>query len=93
MTHQENYNLSSSTIEGMTGNGLEALPELVRVILNSVIQAERSKYLQTNAWEQAKEVMPMATHPKRSVPSLARLSLPFHKYKKAASIPQRWKKA
>jgi putative transposase len=34
------------------------------VILNSVIQAERSKYLQTNAWEQAKEVMPMATHPK-----------------------------
>ena len=28
---------------------------MVRVILNSVIQAERSKYLQANAWEQTKE--------------------------------------
>ena len=39
MTHQKNYNLSSSTIEEMTRNGLEAIPELVRVIINSVMQA------------------------------------------------------
>jgi len=38
MTHQENYNLSTSTIEELTKNGLEAIPELVRVILNSVMQ-------------------------------------------------------
>ena len=55
MTHQENYNLSSSTIEEMTLNGLEAIPELVRVILNSVMQAERSKYLQANAYERTEE--------------------------------------
>jgi putative transposase len=55
MTHQENYNLSSSTVEEMTRNGLEAIPELVRVILNSVMQAERSKYLQANAYERTEE--------------------------------------
>lgn len=55
MTHQENYNLSSSTIEDLTRNGLEAIPELIRVILNSVMQAERSNYLQANAYERTEE--------------------------------------
>ena len=55
MTHQKNYNLSSSTIEEMTRNGLEAIPELVRVIINSVMQTERSNYLQANAYERTEE--------------------------------------
>jgi len=55
MTHQENYNLSSSTIEELTRNGLEAIPELVRVILNSVMQAERSNYLQAKAYERTED--------------------------------------
>jgi hypothetical protein len=33
MTHQENYNLSSNTIEEMTKNGLEAIPELVMYLI------------------------------------------------------------
>lgn len=55
MTHQENYNLSTPTIEELTQNGLEVIPELVRVILNSVMQAERSNYLQANAYERTEE--------------------------------------
>ena len=55
MTHLENYNLSTSTIEEMSLNGLEAIPELVRVIPNSVMQAEPSKYLQANAYERTEE--------------------------------------
>jgi len=55
MTHQENYNLSSSTVEELTENGLEAIPELVRVILNSVMQAERSQYLQAKAYERTED--------------------------------------
>ena len=96
MTHLENYNLSTSTIEEMSLNGLEAIPELVRVIPNSVMQAEPSKYLQANAYERTEERKGHANGYKPKTvrtPSLARLSLPFHKYKKAVSIPQRWKKA
>ena len=55
MTYQENYNLSSSTVEELTRNGLEAIPELVRVILNSVMQAERSNYLQAEAYERTED--------------------------------------
>ena len=55
MTHQENYNLSSSTVEELTQNGLEAIPELVRVILNNVMQAERSQYLQAKAYERTED--------------------------------------
>ncbi len=55
MTHQKNYNLSSSLIEELTQNGLKVIPELVRVILNSVMQAERSQYLQAKAYERTEE--------------------------------------
>jgi len=55
MTHQENYNLSTSMIEELAQNGLEVIPELVRVILNSVMQAERSQYLQANAYERTED--------------------------------------
>jgi len=55
MTHQENYNLSTSKIEELAQNGLEVIPELVRVILNSVMQAERSQYPQAKAYERTED--------------------------------------
>ncbi len=55
MTHQENYNLSPSLIEELAHNGLEVIPELIRVMLNSVMQAERSQYLQAKAYERTED--------------------------------------
>jgi len=55
MTHQNNYNLSTSTIEDLTQNGLEAIPELVKVLLDSVMQAERAKYLQAGEYERTED--------------------------------------
>jgi len=60
MTHQENYNLSTSAIEGLTRNGLEAIPELVRVILNSVMQAERSIDRQNQFMRECKYIQSLA---------------------------------
>ena len=51
MTHQNNYNLSAETIAEITHNGLEAVPEMVRVLLNNIMQAERAKYLQAGEYE------------------------------------------
>ena len=42
-------------IEELARNGLEVIPELVRVILNSVMQAERSQYLQAKAYERTED--------------------------------------
>ena len=55
MTHQNNYNLSTGTLEELTRNGLDAVPELMRVLLNNVMQAERSKYLQAGEYERTEE--------------------------------------
>ena len=55
MTHQNNYNLSAGTLEEMTRNGLDAVPELMRVLLNTIMQAERAKYLQAEEYERTEE--------------------------------------
>ena len=51
MTHQEDYNLTSDLME----KGLEAVPELMRVLINNVMQVERSKYLQAGEYERTEE--------------------------------------
>jgi hypothetical protein len=59
MTHQENYNLSTNTFEELTRNGLEAIPELVRVILNNVMQVPRVEFVKLRdmpPWETSAEV-------------------------------------
>lgn len=51
MTHQNDYNLSENTLEELTRQGMEAVPELIRILLNNVMQIERSKYLQAEEYE------------------------------------------
>ena len=55
MTHQENYNLSSDVIEELTQKGFNAVPDLLKVLLNNAMQAERSKYLQAGEYERTEE--------------------------------------
>ncbi len=55
MTHQNDYNLSAGTIEEITRNGLNAVPELMRVLLNNIMQVERSKYLQAGEYERTED--------------------------------------
>jgi putative transposase len=51
MTHQNDYTLTSELAE----KGLEAVPELLRVLINNVMQAERSKYLQAGEYERTED--------------------------------------
>ncbi|MFZ3079156.1 MAG: hypothetical protein WA109_05675 [Bellilinea sp.] len=50
MTHQNDYTFAQDLAE----KGLVAVPELLRVLINNVMQVERSKYLQANEYERAK---------------------------------------
>lgn len=47
MTHQNDYTLTDSQI----ANGLEAIPELIRVLLNNLMQVERTQHLQAGEYE------------------------------------------
>ena len=47
MTHQNNYTFADEIFE----KGLEAVPEMMRVLINQAMQVERSKYLQAEQYE------------------------------------------
>ena len=47
MTHQNDYTFADE----ITEKGLEAVPELLRVLINTAMQAERAKYLQAEEYE------------------------------------------
>jgi putative transposase len=55
MTHQNDYILSPGMIEEITQHGLEAVPEMMRVLINSLMQAERTRYLQAEEYERTEE--------------------------------------
>ena len=51
MTHQSDYTFADEIAE----KGLEAIPELMRVLINSAMQVERSKYLQAEQYERTED--------------------------------------
>jgi putative transposase len=51
MTHQEDYTLPRDLSE----KGLDSVPELIRVLINQAMQAERSKYLNAGQYERTSE--------------------------------------
>jgi transposase-like protein len=51
MTHQNDYTFAEDIAE----KGLEAVPEMMRVLINHAMQVERSKYLQAGDYERTAE--------------------------------------
>ena len=51
MTHQEDYTFTKVFAE----KGLDAIPEMLRVLINQVMQAERSNYLQAGEYERTED--------------------------------------
>ena len=51
MTHQNNYTFADEIFE----KGLEAVPEMMRVLINQAMQVERSKYLQAEQYERTEK--------------------------------------
>ena len=53
MTYQANCTLPDSLLEQIAEQGLGILPELVRIVINTAMQAEREQYLGAAAYERA----------------------------------------
>jgi transposase-like protein len=51
MTHQTNYTFSPEVME----QGLDAIPEMMRIIINKAMQEERAQYLQAEEYERTSE--------------------------------------
>jgi len=51
MTHQNDYTFADEIAE----KGLEAIPEMMRILINNAMQVERSKYLQAEQYERTED--------------------------------------
>lgn len=45
MTYEANHTISTALLEQIAADGLDALPEMIRVLVNLAMQAERAQYL------------------------------------------------
>jgi transposase-like protein len=55
MTYQTTYTLPTELLEQIAADGLEALPDLIRIVINTAMQAERQQYLKVRPYERSAE--------------------------------------
>lgn len=55
MTYQHDFTLPTELLEQVSSQGLDILPELIRVMINSAMQVERQKYLGVGPYERSPE--------------------------------------
>lgn len=55
MIYRENCTLPKEYLEQLTEQGLEGLPEMIRVLVNQAMQAERESYLNAKPYERSDE--------------------------------------
>ena len=55
MTHQNDYTFSAALLEDLSQQGLEGAAELIRILLNEAMRAEREKYLAAGNYERTDE--------------------------------------
>lgn len=55
MTYQQHYTLPTELLEQIASEGLDALPEMIRVLLNVAMQAERQQHLGVGPYERSPE--------------------------------------
>ena len=53
MIYKNDCTLPKEYLEGLTGQGLEGLPNLIRVIVNEAMQIERVNYLQAKPYQRS----------------------------------------
>jgi transposase-like protein len=55
MTYQPNYTLPTELLEQIAAEGLDALPDLIRIVINTAMRAERQQYLGVGPYERSPE--------------------------------------
>jgi putative transposase len=55
MTYREDFTLPAEILEQVQAQGLDILPELIRIVINAAMQAERSAHLQAGPYQHSEE--------------------------------------
>jgi transposase-like protein len=55
MTYRQDFTLPAEFLEQVQEQGLDVLPELIRIVINAAMQAERSEHLQAAPYQHSEE--------------------------------------
>jgi len=55
MTYRQDFTLPVELMEQVAEQGLDVLPELIRIVLNAAMQAERSEHLNAGPYQHSEE--------------------------------------
>jgi putative transposase len=55
MTYREDFTLPPEMLEQIASQGFEVLPDLIRVVVNAAMQAEREQYLKAAPYQHTPE--------------------------------------
>ncbi len=60
MTYQSDFTLPSELLKQIAANGFDQLPELIRIVVNAAMQAERQQYLGAEPYQRTPERLDQA---------------------------------
>ncbi len=91
MTYQTDYTFPS----GLAEKGLETVPELLRILINQAMQAERANYLNAGQYERTEDRTGHANgyKPKTVRTRVGEITFAVPQVREVAFIPLRWRKA
>lgn len=55
MIYKEDCTLPKEYVEQLTAGGMEALPDMIRILINEAMQIEREKHIQAKPYERKEE--------------------------------------
>jgi hypothetical protein len=53
MTYREDFTLPAELMEQVAEQGLDVLPDLIRIVINAAMQAERQQYLNVEPYQRS----------------------------------------
>jgi hypothetical protein len=55
MTYRQDFTLPAELMEQVAAQGLDVLPELIRIVVNAAMQAERSEHIRAEHYQHTPE--------------------------------------
>lgn len=90
MTYRDDFTLPAELLEQVQEQGLEILPELIRIVINAAMQAERSEHLQAAPYQHTEERRGYANgfKPKRMRTRVGELTFAIPQVREGGFYPQ-----
>jgi putative transposase len=90
MTYQDHFTLPTELLEQVAEQGLDYLPELIRIVINTAMQVERQKHLGVGPYERSSKRQGHANgfKPKRVNTRIAPITFDIPQVREAGFYPQ-----